>query len=95
MAERQFPILLAHRRRGEWSRRTTVPWSFLEPHEAQAQYNHGGQSLARLAERGGLGPSEMLAIVKGIYWSDTKNISDEAAIDEIELLIERKEPDHE
>lgn len=41
-----------------------VPWAFLEPHEAQAQYNHD-QSLKRLAERGGLDPCEMLAIVRG------------------------------
>ena len=31
------------------------PWALLEPHEAQARANHGGQSLKRLAERGGLG----------------------------------------
>ncbi len=92
MAERQFPILLAYRHRGTWSRRTTVPWSFLAPHEAQAKHNHGGQTLNRLAERGGLGPSEMLAIVKGLYWSETKNVSDEAAIDEIELLLEGHQP---
>ena len=31
----------------------TIPWSVIAPHEAQCQKNHG-QSLERLAERGGL-----------------------------------------
>lgn len=40
-----------------------VPWSMLEPHEAQAQRNHS-QSLQRLAERGGLSACEALAVLQ-------------------------------
>ncbi len=41
-----------------------VPWDFVAPHEAQAQSNHD-QTLKRLAERGGLSPSELFAVVTG------------------------------
>lgn len=40
-----------------------IPFGVLAPHEEQALINHG-QSLERLAERGGLGWSEMLAILE-------------------------------
>ena len=42
-----------------------VPWSVMAPHEAQCQKNHG-QSLKRLAERGGLGAAEAYCIIKGL-----------------------------
>ena len=45
-----------------------VPWEMLAPHEAQAQRNHGGQSLERLAQRGGLDPCEALAILDDKPW---------------------------
>lgn len=38
----------------------TVPYVLVAPHEAQARRNHGGQTLARLAERGGLAPEELV-----------------------------------
>lgn len=38
----------------------TVPLALVAPHEAQAMQNHGGQTLARLAERGGLSPGELV-----------------------------------
>ena len=42
-----------------------IPWAFISPHEAQARRNHG-QTLERLAQRGGLGASEVIDIVKGV-----------------------------
>lgn len=44
-----------------------VPMALLEPHEAQASTNHG-QTLARLAERGGLSPCEAVAILEDRRW---------------------------
>jgi hypothetical protein len=41
----------------------------LAPHEEQARRNHS-QTLQRLAERGGLGPNEMLAVMDGVDWGD-------------------------
>ena len=55
MSERMFPII-----GGE-----PVPWSILGPHEARAVENHG-QSLARLAERGGLSPAEAWCVVNDL-----------------------------
>lgn len=43
----------------------SVPWEVMLPHENQAQKNHG-QTLRRLAERGGLGPHEAWAVVNGL-----------------------------
>ena len=47
------------------------PWALLAPHEAQAQRNHY-QTLKRLAERGGLGPDEMLAVLDDRPWRQMK-----------------------
>lgn len=40
-----------------------IPWDMLTPHAAQAQTNHS-QTLARLAERGGLSVSEAIAVLQ-------------------------------
>ena len=40
-----------------------LPWSFLMPHEKQAQQNHG-QNLKQLAGRGGLGIDEVYHIIR-------------------------------
>jgi hypothetical protein len=42
----------------------SLPWEMIAPHEAQAVTNHG-QSLERLAQRGGLSASEALAVLGG------------------------------
>ncbi len=44
-----------------------VPWSVIRPHEAQAVSNHG-QSLDRLAARGGLDVVELLAVLEDRPW---------------------------
>jgi hypothetical protein len=62
MAERTFPIL-----HGWGSLPKQVPWSFVEPGRAQAERNHY-QTLERLAERGGLSPSELVAVLVGVEW---------------------------
>lgn len=59
-AIKRFPVL--SRNRNGWGEDKSVPWEILEPHRAQAMTNHG-QTLERLAERGGLSPEELLAIV--------------------------------
>ena len=69
MTERRFPLLFGHGREGrdELERLgcpRSVPWAFVAPHEAQARANHD-QTLERLAERGGLSPSELVAVVRG------------------------------
>ncbi|MCV6795810.1 hypothetical protein OII43_07085 [Achromobacter ruhlandii] len=49
-----------------------IPFAMIEPHEAQAKRNHG-QSLNRLADRGGLAVPEALDILEGRPWASSKN----------------------
>lgn len=48
-----------------------IPWGVIAPHEEQAQRNHG-QSLDRLASRGGLAASEAIDIIEGRPWNSAK-----------------------
>jgi hypothetical protein len=54
---RMFPI----------QRGPAIPWAAIAPHERQAQINHG-QSLERLAQRGGLSPAEAVWVMEGRRW---------------------------
>lgn len=40
-----------------------IPYDVIKPHEEQALKNHGGQTLDRLAERGGLSWAEAYAVL--------------------------------
>lgn len=51
----------------------SIPWALIEPFERQAKANHG-QTLERLAERGGLSPGEALAIVEGKRWGEVSEV---------------------
>jgi len=61
---RTFPIM----GRRVTERGVSIPWALIAPHEAQALVNHGGQTLERLAERGGLAPCEALAVLEDRTW---------------------------
>jgi len=56
---RRFPIMEG----------PSIPWEMILPHERQAKKNHGGQTLERLAERGGLGCSEVVAVLYDRPWT--------------------------
>jgi hypothetical protein len=82
MPER-FPILLSPseaRAHPDWPR--SVPWSLVAPHAAQAERNHS-QTLTRLAERGGLGTQELVAVLRDVFWRETVTMSAEAAMAEV------------
>ncbi len=69
-SERMFPVLMNMHRR-EWLALgcpEAVPWSLLAPHEARAMRNHGRQSLETLSRRGGLDPTEMVAVIENREW---------------------------
>lgn len=68
MGDRQFPILRsAPELRTHPHARLSIPWAMIAPHEKQAWSNHG-QTLERLAERGGLSPEEAFAVLTGAAW---------------------------
>jgi hypothetical protein len=52
---RMFPI----------QRGPAIPWDVIAPFDAICQRNHGGQTLERMAERGGLGLSEAIDVLNG------------------------------
>jgi hypothetical protein len=71
-----FPILMSHdagkkvgeaRKSGCAVMVVALPWEMIAPHEDQVQKNHS-QSLKRLAERGGLGWCEAVAVLEDRPW---------------------------
>lgn len=64
IAARQFPILQAGRGPREF-----VPWDFVDRRSIrkQAEKNCAGQTLERIAERGGLSWRELLAALFGYH----------------------------
>lgn len=64
---------------------TDIPWSLIEPHEAQAQANHGGQSLDKLAGRGGLSVAEALDIIEGKRWTNGRE--EKALAEKLKLMV--------
>jgi hypothetical protein len=67
-----------------------MPFDLLD--ERQAQINHGGQSLARLAERGGLDPGEALAIVKRERWDRYQHMKRPEVLSALVAAIAKREP---
>ncbi len=68
----EFPILRQYQR--EYRKlysdaRRSVPWAWVALHEEQAKQNHA-QTLQRLAERGGLDPGELWAVVHRKRWRE-------------------------
>ena len=59
MSQKTFPIMKSTLR--------SIPWEMIAPHQSRALKNHG-QTLNRLAERGGLEPSEAIAILTDQPW---------------------------
>jgi len=65
MSDRQFPVLYGYTLKGlDWMPKS-IPWSEAEKFREQAHTNHG-QTLERLAERGGLAPEEILDAYNGM-----------------------------
>ena len=77
--DKEFPILKSN---GE-----TIPWESIASHKAQALINHG-QSLEKLASRGGLSWCEALAVLR-----DSKFITmpEEEAKEKVLVLLPNQE----
>lgn len=67
--ERMFPVMM---RSGAWGE-AYVPFAVVALHERQAEKNHG-QSVAKLASRGGLSPCELAAVLEDRRWHKMKDI---------------------
>lgn len=84
MGDKTFPLMWPHRREeiATYERLgcpRSVPWDIVEPHEEQAQKNHG-QTLQRLAERGGLSPAELVALLQDRPLKATSGLLPEVTI---------------
>lgn len=87
MDARRFPIMAGER--GEGGRRS-IPWALIEPQEPQARRNHG-QSLQRLAERGGLDIVEAYAVLRGLEWRDVRRLDPKWVRSEVDRMVEEYE----
>ncbi len=96
MERRIFPILLDYRFReradamrgaGHCALVIGIPWGLIAPHEKQAVKNHS-QTLERLAQRGGLGWVEALAVLQGHDQFDMRVTEIEANAELGRLLVE-------
>ncbi len=90
MTPRLFPILYpsthvgreilpAIRRAGYMVMLVAFPWDILASHEDQAYKNHR-QSLQQLANRGGLDPGELLAVMEDRPWRHMSDADAQAGL---------------
>ena len=78
---RGFPILYqGFERKQGWP--THIAWDMVDPHEEQARQNHHGQTLQRLAERGGLSPFELFCLLNDqtLRWDKAQKLGDTGAM---------------
>ena len=62
LSGKRFPVSLDDQRSIWRDVPDSIPWEAISAHESQARANHG-QSLDALAQRGGLAPYELLAVL--------------------------------
>ena len=90
--ERPFPLLLQQLRRHE--HKSTLPsavsWGLVAAHEDQALRNHF-QTLERLAQRGGLSPSELWAVLHDVPFEKTRGLDLSRIDDDIMRFIAQYE----
>lgn len=91
---RMFPILWPYRRSeiaalDALSCPRQVPWDLVFAHQGQCLTNHE-QTVQRLAERGGLSPSELVAILEDRPW---RRMTDEEAAGRLRALACEVTPD--
>lgn len=66
---RMFPIMAnRYNRKEPWDAPIEIPWGMISPCESRAKMNHS-QSLERLAERGGLCPTEAMNVLGDRAWN--------------------------
>lgn len=80
---KEFPIMKLDRKGKDY-----IPYDVIEPHEKQALKNHG-QTLERLAERGGLSWAEAYAVLTDSSFPLRKDyISEEYYEEKVREIVE-------
>jgi hypothetical protein len=62
-----------------------IPWEMIRPHNGQCMANHGGQTLERIAQRGGLGRCEAIAVLADQKWTP---IDADIADEKLKAMVE-------
>lgn len=86
-----FPIMRVWHEKRDDTLRRWVPWEMVAEHEAQARHNHD-QSLARLAERGGLDAAEAVAVLEDRDWHHMSLDVARARLEELVAAFEGRLP---
>ena len=86
---RMFPVITNQSRlpqsvRDRWPR--SIPWSLVERWRTQAERNHG-QTLERLAERGGLAPEELYLAAHGLALREYRRLDERECGDWLVNLV--------
>lgn len=68
--------------------RDTIPWEVIAPCEHWAKQNHD-QTLERLAERGGLSLTEMVAVLEGRRLRDVRHLPPVEALERVNQAIDK------
>lgn len=79
-----FPIIITE---SNPSALKSIPWTMISPHEDQAIKNHG-QTLERLAERGGLSAYEAVCVLTDQSFDLREKIDKEKYSQKLKLLKE-------
>lgn len=83
---RLFPVMFLSRDQRVLGIPELIDWAFVEPHRKQAQTNHN-QTLEQLADRGGLTPAELVAVLEDRKWSP---MSDVAAANRFKAILKER-----
>lgn len=84
-----FPILFNYGFDSSNAKFKSIPWEAIQPYEPQALLNHG-QTLSRLAERGGLCPQEALLVLTEKPLSCWRIIPTDVALNELHDLLKSR-----
>ena len=84
---KEFPILYSYKRKAKQDWPDSIPWEIIAPCESRAKRNHS-QSLERLAQRGGLGPLELYAVLRDIPYRELKNFGMETEEEAMDIIIQ-------
>lgn len=58
---------------------THIPWEMVAPYEHQAILNHQ-QDLEKLNSRGGLGPTELYAVMNRLRWRQVTELDEQGCV---------------
>lgn len=88
---KMFPVL-DHQSLSMYGCPAQIPFVLIKQHESQTLRNHGGQSLELIAQRGGLGARELVAVLQNKRWQDTSHLSNSEVVRLLGYILQRRLP---